>query len=75
MRAVAILLTALALASCKPGGAGVTCPTIKGYSASFLAAAEKEVAMIERDAPHVVKMLNDYGVERDAIRVCLKRKR
>ncbi len=74
MRTALLLCAALALASCKPGG-GIACPTLKGYSPAFLAAAEREVAVIEQTAPHVVKMIGDYGVERSAIRACLKRKR
>ncbi len=73
MRA-AVLCLALALAACKPGGAGVTCLTNVKYSASFLKEAEKEIEQIERVAPNVVKMINDYGITRDAVRVCLKRK-
>jgi len=62
---------ALALAGCKPGAA-ITCPTLKVYSESFKAAASAELDMIEAKAPHIVQMINDYGVERDAIRKCLK---
>lgn len=71
---VFLLLMTMMLFGCKEG-AGITCPTVRGYSASFLAATEKEVGMIEQTAPHVVRMLNDYGVERDAIRECLKRQK
>jgi len=68
---LAIALLSLLLAGCKPGGA-ITCPTLRGYSPAFLAATAKEIGVIEQTAPHVVKMLNDYGVERDAIRTCIK---
>lgn len=59
-----------ALTGCRAGGA-ITCPTVRVYSPAFLKATSAELDMIEKNAPHVVQMLNDYGVERDAIRKCL----
>lgn len=74
LKALLALPIVLAVSGCPKGGA-ITCPTFVGYSDAFLAATEKEIAKIENDAPHVVEMLNDYGVERDAIRECLRRQK
>ncbi len=74
MRGAILLAMALSLAACKQGGA-ITCPTLRGYSPVFMAAAARELEDMDRIAPHVAQMLNDYGVERDAIRVCLKRQK
>lgn len=74
MRAAILFTTALLLTACEQGGA-ITCPTLRGYSPAFMAAAAHEFEGLVHNAPHVVQMLNDYGVERDAIRECLRRKR
>lgn len=74
MRILAMIALALALAACKQGGA-ITCPTLKGYSASFMSAAARELEGLDRTAPHLAQMLNDYGVERDATRECLRRQK
>jgi hypothetical protein len=74
MRSVMLVALLLLLAACKQGGA-ITCPTLRGYSPAFMAAAARELEGLSRSAPHVAQMLNDYGVERDAIRECLQRKR
>lgn len=68
---LAVLAMALALGACKPGAA-ITCPTLKSYSKAFLAKAGDELDMIEAKAPNIVQLLNDYSVERDAIRRCIK---
>ena len=69
-RLIAILLAATVLASCKPGAA-ITCPTLKQYSKAFLQETAKQLDMIEKTAPNIVIMVNDYGVTRDAIRKCI----
>lgn len=74
MRGGILIALVLLLAACKQGGA-ITCPTLRGYSPAFLAAAARELEGLDRNAPHVAQMLNDYGVERDAIRECLKRRK
>lgn len=74
MRSVILVAILVLLAACKQGGA-ITCPTLRGYSPAFIAAAARELEGLDRGAPHVEQMLNDYGVERDAIRECLKRQR
>lgn len=75
MRNIIIALIAvIALSACKPG-ASITCPTLRGYSADFMKAAAREYALVEAQAPHLVKLVDDYGIERDAIRACLKRKK
>jgi hypothetical protein len=71
MRSVILVAILVLLAACKQGGA-ITCPTLKGYSTAFMAAAAREFEALVRKAPHVVQLLNDYGVERDAIRECLR---
>ena len=68
------LLVPLLLAGCKPGGA-ITCPKLKVYSQTFLDKAERELGEIERTAPTVTQMVNDYGVTREAIRKCLSLQR
>lgn len=70
LRATFLAVLALALGGC-PEGASITCPTLKEYSAAFLAKAERELDAIERIAPSVVEIVNDYGVDRDAIRKCI----
>lgn len=72
MRGAIFVGMALALAGCKQGAA-ITCPTLRGYSHSFMIAAAREFEGLDRTAPHIAQMLNDYGVERDAIRECLRR--
>lgn len=71
MRAPLVLAMALVLAACNQGGA-ITCPTLKGYSSAFLSATAREFEGLDRIAPHITQMLNDYGVERDAVRECLR---
>lgn len=67
-------LMAIMLAGC-PKGYGITCPTLKQYSPEFQDKALEEINIIEKTAPHVVKMFNDYGVTRDAIRTCIARQK
>lgn len=76
------LITVLALApflmagltECDPKAA-ITCPPLKQYSKAFQAAAAAEYEAVEKTAPHLVQMIDDYGVSRDAIRACLKRRK
>lgn len=70
---LALIALAAVLAACKPG-AVITCPPLKGYSAEFQAAAAAEYEAVEKIAPHLVQMVDDYGVSRRAIRACLKRR-
>ena len=74
MRSGIFIILVLLLAACKQGAA-ITCPTFRGYSPAFMAAAARELEALDRSAPHVAQMLNDYGVERDAIRECLRRQK
>jgi len=69
-----LLCLVLLLSGCATGGA-ITCPTLKKYSTEFQAKAASEQILINNDAPHIVQMLNDYGVERDAIRECQRRRK
>lgn len=71
MRGLTFIVLALLLAGCNQGGA-ITCPTLKGYSSAFMKSAARELDGLDQTTPHLVQMLNDYGVERDAIRECLK---
>lgn len=64
------LLALLLLAGCATHGAGITCPTLRQYSQSFLAQSSSEFKAVKATSPHLVTMINDYGVERDAIRKC-----
>lgn len=76
MRKLLVIVAALPLlmaAKCERG-AVVTCPPLKGYSAAFQAAAAAEYEMVEKTAPHLVQMIDDYGVSRSAIRACIKRR-
>lgn len=36
-----------------------------------MARAEAQYTMVEKTSPDLVKMIDDYGVERDAIRKCI----
>lgn len=67
----AVALVSLLLAGCN-NGYGITCPTLKKYSDDFQDKAVAEIDVIEKTAPHVVTMFNDYGVTRDAIRKCIE---
>lgn len=69
----AIGFLAILLSGCVPNrvGYGITCPPLTKYSDAFLARAEVQVDLIEKVAPDVVTMVNDYGVTRDAIRKCM----
>lgn len=69
-QALVLALLAVMLAGC-PKGYGITCPTVKKYSDEFIARVETQYAMVEKEAPDLVKMVDDYGVERDAIRKCI----
>jgi len=69
-RIAAVICLAVLLGGC-PKGAGITCPTLRQYSPEFMSRVSEQIEMIEAKAPDVVEMLNDYGVERDAIRKCL----
>jgi Tfp pilus assembly protein PilP len=70
-RAVIGLCLLLALAGCKQQQA-IVCPSLVPYSSDFQKALDREIAALE--APYTFQMLNDYGVTRDAIRKCLKRR-
>jgi hypothetical protein len=75
MRRLALIFAALlAVTACKPG-AVVTCPSLKQYSAAFQKEAAREYALVEKMAPHLMQMVDDYGVERSAIRACIKRRK
>ena len=63
-----VIVASLLLAACQ-GANGITCPQLKQYSPEFLQEVSREVARI--DAPNSVQLLKDYGVTRDAIRICL----
>lgn len=69
-KAVSVALLSVLLGGCPQGGA-ITCPTFVKYSKAFLQQANVELEMIEAKAPNVVQLVNDYGVERDAIRKCI----
>lgn len=36
-----------------------------------MAAAEKEYVAVEKAAPHLVRLVDDYGIQRDVIRACI----
>lgn len=75
MRNAIIIAMALALAGCAHGAA-ITCgPPLKQYSKEFQAKAADEYEAIEPSAPHITQMVDDYGLERTAIRACLKRRK
>jgi hypothetical protein len=59
---------AVFLAGC-PRGAAITCPPLVQYDKKTQAEALKELMQI--NAPTLERMLNDYGLTRDAIRKCL----
>lgn len=67
-------LPVLMAGTCDPKAA-ITCPPLKQYSKEFQAAAAREYAAIEAAAPHLVQMVDDYGVSRAAIRACLKKRK
>lgn len=68
-----ILVAGLAIGGLKQcDGAAITCPTLREYSPDFLKAAAQEMRQIELTAPHVVILINDTGVDRDAIRKCIE---
>lgn len=58
---------------CGPG-ASITCPSIKQYPKEFLAAAAKEYAQVENVAPHLIRLVDDFGIQRDVIRKCIERR-
>jgi hypothetical protein len=71
---VVALLPLLMAGQCSPG-ARVTCPALKQYGPEFQAAAAAELRVIMDTAPHVVQMVNDLGVTRNAIRACLAKRK
>jgi hypothetical protein len=71
---ISALAMALALQGC-PSGSGVTCPPLKQYTAEFQDKLAKETEAIIETSPHVVKALADYGLTRDAIRACIKKRK
>ncbi|MFZ5674268.1 MAG: hypothetical protein ACOZAM_15005 [Pseudomonadota bacterium] len=74
LKLLTIMAVAVLVAAC-PKGAAITCPPLKQYSKAFQAAAAREYAAVEASAPHLVQMVDDYGVSRAAIRACLKRRK
>lgn len=69
-----LLLPLLMAGQCSPGSR-VTCPALKNYPAEFQAEVAKELRIIIDTSPHVVEMLNDYGVTRNAIRACIDKRK
>lgn len=67
---IPVLAFTLMAGQCTPT---TSCPPLKAYSKEFLAETAKEVELIAATSPHVMKMLRDYGVNRDQIRACLKK--
>lgn len=67
-----ILVAGLAVGLAKCDGAAITCPTLREYSNEFLKAAAQEMKTIHSTAPHVATLVDDYGVDRDAIRKCIE---
>jgi hypothetical protein len=65
-----VAVIAMGLVRCD--GAAITCPTLKKYSTEFMQAAGKELTQIQTSAPHVAILVDDYGVDRDAIRKCIE---
>jgi hypothetical protein len=66
-----VMALGASLAACNQK-AIVACPSLVPYSADFQKALSREIAQL--DAPYLFQVLNDYGVTRDAIRACLKRR-
>ena len=72
MKALSSLaIVALLLVGCK-GSVTITCPSLVQYSPEFQKAALAELDAIK--APHLEALLADYGILRDAVRACLKRR-
>lgn len=58
---------------CDPG-ATITCPTNKQYSDEFMDAAATEYEAAEKMFPHLVRLVDDYGIQRDVIRACIAKR-
>lgn len=76
-RFAALALAALLLVGCNDGKkvkvqVKYVCPVLLDYSKDFQAALDREIASLE--APYLFQILNDYGVTRDAIRSCIKKR-
>lgn len=68
-----ILVAGLAVGGLKQcDGAAITCPTLREYSQDFLKAAATEMKQVKITAPHVATLIDDAGVDRDAIRKCIE---
>lgn len=74
MKYVLVVSAVLFLAACQPGN-GITCPELKKYPPEFLQQVADEVDRSWQTSPGMVRMLRDYGVTRNAIRVCLLNQR
>jgi hypothetical protein len=61
--------------TCDKSVSGITCPQAKTYSEEFLAKASAELEAIAPQAPHIVKMMDDYDVTLTAIRYCISQAR
>lgn len=38
-----------------------------------MTAAAEEYAAVEKTAPHLVRLVDDYGIQRDVIRKCIEK--
>lgn len=74
LRILGLAAIAVLVAGCPKSG-GIACPPLKQYSKEFQAAAAREYEAVEASAPHLVQMVDDYGLSRAAIRACLKRRK
>lgn len=75
-RLVAIALIAVALAGCNT--AGLVCgPPLKHYTVADMQRAKRQytAAVARGDSEMILRLVDDYGIERDAIRACLKRRK
>lgn len=76
MRKLLMVLAVLPLlmaGKCAPVS-GITCPDLRQYSPAYLQKVAAQYRQIETTMPELAGMIDDYGIERAAIRECIKRR-
>ena len=70
--AVALLTSCAVAPSELPAPTVVVCPPLVQYPIADQSAAADELVKVAQVAPHVVKLVEDYGNLRTAVRHCAK---
>lgn len=64
----------IVIMAAKCDGAAITCPSLKNYSKAEQEQALREYELVEKMAPMIIRMINDYVDLRAAIKKCIARR-